>query len=135
MAQTTESNGPLSKRKRVEETPVPSESVLAPVVRVTRSSKVWFDDGSVILQAEATQFKVHRSFLGMYSPLIKNALAHSYLSVEGCPMAHVSGSAEDLAIILQALYHRDSCVEFSTPTAREGYTAKLTIDPYILDTT
>jgi hypothetical protein len=48
---------PPAKRQRREETPA------IPIVR----SKIWYDDGSVVLQAESTQCRVHWSVLVQHS--------------------------------------------------------------------
>lgn len=103
MAQST-FNYSVSKRKRVEE---PTQTIIAPT---TRSDRVWFDDGNVVLQAEQTLFKVHRSILALHSPVFKDMFSipqpSSEVMVERCPVVCVSDTAVDVTIVLEALFQR-----------------------------
>lgn len=74
-------------------------------------SEFWPEDGNVILQAEGTQFKVHRGILSMNSDVFKDMLSLPQLSsgeelIDGCPVVHLSDSAADVAFVLQALCQR-----------------------------
>lgn len=78
---------------------------------ITRSD-IWFEDGNVIIQAEKTHFKVYRGGLAANSSIFKDMFSMPQppsageLDVEGCPVVHVSDTAEDIAIVLQALFLR-----------------------------
>ncbi|KAF7967498.1 hypothetical protein HWV62_34071 [Athelia sp. TMB] len=89
-----------NKRKRVDK---------FPMVAQTRSD-IWFDDGNIVVQAEGTQFKVHRSMLAMWSPVFKETFSknqtYSGDAVEGCPVVRVTDSAVDMNILLGALFQR-----------------------------
>ncbi|CAA7266032.1 unnamed protein product [Cyclocybe aegerita] len=76
----------------------------APIAR----SDIWMDDGSIVLQAEFTQFRVHRTMLTRHSNIFKDMFSVSQpssdLTVEGCPVVHLSDSAQDMKYVLSALY-------------------------------
>lgn len=98
---------PQSKRQRTGE--VSEESELP--VEVTRS-EIWFEDGNIVLQAEATLFKVYRGVLAKNSAVFKSILSipqppsGTDAAVEGCPVVHLSDSAVDVAVVLLALFER-----------------------------
>ncbi|KII87430.1 hypothetical protein PLICRDRAFT_112998 [Plicaturopsis crispa FD-325 SS-3] len=96
--------GTSAKRKRVDETDnSPSSSRIQ-----KRSSDFWYHDGSVILEAESTQFRVHIGVLAEQSPVFKDMLQLSEPvtegSVDACPVVHLSDSAMDLNHFLRAVY-------------------------------
>lgn len=78
-----------------------------PVVKVTRSIP-WFDDGTVVLQAELKQFRVYRGILSAYSNVFKEMFSLPQSAgrgeVEGCPIVHLDDSADDLGIVLEFLH-------------------------------
>lgn len=81
-------------------------SVTAPL-----RSEFWLDDGNVVLQAEETHFKVHRSILSINSTVFKDMFSMPQPTsgeelVEGCPVIHLSDSAADVSYVLQALCQR-----------------------------
>ncbi|KZV85943.1 hypothetical protein EXIGLDRAFT_841118 [Exidia glandulosa HHB12029] len=70
-------------------------------------------DGNVVLQAEQTLFRVHRSFLADLSPVLKDMLElplSDELSVEGLEDAHpivlAGDTAEEVRSLLWAIYSR-----------------------------
>ncbi|KZP11458.1 hypothetical protein FIBSPDRAFT_899024 [Athelia psychrophila] len=86
-----------------------TEEELRPAPIITRS-KLWFKDGSVVLQAENTQFKVHQSILSMNSTVFSDIFlapqsAGEHLA-EGCPIVHLSDTSADVTIMLQAICQR-----------------------------
>ncbi|KDR71583.1 hypothetical protein GALMADRAFT_143845 [Galerina marginata CBS 339.88] len=91
---------PPAKRKRTEANEEPEE----PVMR----SSIWYDDGSIVLEAEKTQFRVHRSVLSKYSKFFKDLFTvpqpEGELLVDGCPVVRMSDSAEDWESLLIAIY-------------------------------
>ncbi|KZP14544.1 hypothetical protein FIBSPDRAFT_751663 [Athelia psychrophila] len=101
------SDEPNLKRKRGEISP---EGTATPVVP-TRSD-IWYNDGNVVLQAQGVQFRVHKSILAESSSVFGDMFgfpqppsANTEL-VEGCPVVHVSDSAQEMTYILQALCQR-----------------------------
>ncbi|KAJ7035416.1 hypothetical protein C8F04DRAFT_955074 [Mycena alexandri] len=101
-----ESQSPL-KRPRTEDDP---SAVALPFTR----SKIWYYDGSIVLQAEQTQFRVHASLLSAGSTVFKDMfeLALAPLNVdaqvERCPLVRLyDDKAEDVKLVLAALYDRN----------------------------
>lgn len=76
-----------------------------------KRSEIWFDDGSVVLQAENTQFRVHRSMLSRHSEVFRDMFTMPHPAgealVEGCPLVCLPmDSAEDVKNMLTALYDK-----------------------------
>ncbi|KZP14548.1 hypothetical protein FIBSPDRAFT_796694 [Athelia psychrophila] len=79
-------------------------------------SDIWYDDGNVVLQADGTQFKVHKSILAQSSSVFNDMFgfpqppsAGTDLDhlVEGCPVVHLSDSAEEVRYMLQAVFQQE----------------------------
>ena len=76
---------------------------------ITRS-KIWFDDGSVVIQAELTQFRVHRSMLSRHSSVFRDMFSvpqppgDQESAVEGCSIVHLSDSPQDWENLLTLMY-------------------------------
>lgn len=96
-----------NKRKRNDED-VDLEPAI-PIASATRSGSVWFDDGNIIIQAEGTIFKVYRGVLAAHSSVFKDMLSipqpssEGLSAIEGCAVVHVSDTAADITIVLEAL--------------------------------
>lgn len=66
-----------------------------------------------MLQAERTQFKVHRGVLAMNSSIfnylfsVPQPLVDHEDSVDGCIVVHLSDAAKDVEILLPALIKRE----------------------------
>ncbi|CAK5268366.1 unnamed protein product, partial [Mycena citricolor] len=74
------------------------------------SPDLWFDDGTLILETEGTQFKVFRGILAANSTVFSDMLLVGRPSdndeiEDGCPVVHVHDSALDLMHFLKALHH------------------------------
>jgi hypothetical protein len=82
-----------------------------------RHSELWFTDGSVVLQAEKTRFRVHTSLLSRRSLFFRDMFMLPQPSkgspkcsdqpdciVDGCPLVTLHDSAEDVANLLIAFY-------------------------------
>jgi hypothetical protein len=95
---------PRAKRKRTEE---PEDKGKFPPVQ---STSYWFDDGNVVLQAENTQYRVHRSLLSRHSNFFKDMFSLPQPAMdpgptsEGCPVIFLSDKATDLEHVLSVIY-------------------------------
>jgi hypothetical protein len=71
-------------------------------------SDIWFADGSIIIQAERTQFRVHQGTLSACSEVLKAALDSmgETKGVEGCPLLCVPDSSINMAYLLRAIFYR-----------------------------
>ncbi|KAJ7145140.1 hypothetical protein C8R43DRAFT_551540 [Mycena crocata] len=73
-------------------------------------SEIWHLDGSIILQAHKTQFRVHWSVLSLHSSFFRDMQglpqpdSPDQPSIDGCPIIEVSDSAEDVKHLLKTLY-------------------------------
>ncbi|KAJ7654490.1 hypothetical protein DFH06DRAFT_1202591 [Mycena polygramma] len=85
-----------TKRRRTEDAPTISRS------------DIWYQDGSVVLQAEATQFRVHWGVLTQNSSFFRDMQAlpqpPEQPTVEGCPIVELHDSCADVKYLLATLY-------------------------------
>ena len=112
---TVEPTNPLKRRRtedELEDDPLrmaTDSDSNSPSTTATRSD-VWFDDGSVVLQAENIQFKVHRSVLCRHSSVFRDVFSMPHPkdepTVDSCPVIYLQDSAEDLKHMLLALYDK-----------------------------
>ncbi|KAJ7158457.1 hypothetical protein C8R46DRAFT_1109224 [Mycena filopes] len=77
--------------------------------QLVKRSEIWHPDGSVVLQAHETQFRVHWSILAKNSSFFRDMLGlpqpPDQPSVDGCPIIELPGdSVEDVENVLHALY-------------------------------
>ncbi|TFK38969.1 hypothetical protein BDQ12DRAFT_735184 [Crucibulum laeve] len=102
--------GPALKRQRTY-----SSYAEEPLSR----SSLWFEDGSVVLQAESTQFRVHRTVLARHSVVFHDMFLvpqpPDEPTVEGCAVVHLADSAEDVYHVLAALYDKNYNIRDSLP--------------------
>ena len=77
-------------------------------IAVKRSDTVWYDDGSVVLQAEDTLFRVYRGILQSNASVFKDLFelpqpddAERY---EGCPLITMHDTSEDMEVFLRTLH-------------------------------
>lgn len=104
--------GSVAKRKRTEE-----DADAKAIVR----SDLWFEDGNIVLEAERTQFKVHRGLLSRNSSVFRDMFTVPQPStteeemVEGCAVVQLSDSAADVTYVLQALCERRCVTPISFP--------------------
>ena len=75
---------------------------------MTRHEEFWFDDGSVVLVAQNTGFRVFRSLLAAQSMVFSNMFSssspHAEEMFEGCPIVRLSDSPHDVAYFLRVLF-------------------------------
>ncbi|KAJ7221387.1 hypothetical protein GGX14DRAFT_669561 [Mycena pura] len=73
-----------------------------------RMESLWFEDGSIILQAGSIQYRVHRSILAMHSPVFKDMLAFPQPAdselIDGCPVVRLPDPEAEVTPFLRALY-------------------------------
>ncbi|KAJ7160757.1 hypothetical protein C8R46DRAFT_1000638 [Mycena filopes] len=102
MSESTDA--PPAKRPRTEATH--SEDSLT---RLTRS-EVWYDDGSVVLQAETILFRVHWTVLASQSSFFRDMRdlpqPADQPCIEGCPVVELHDSSDDVKHLLVALYNQ-----------------------------
>lgn len=67
-----------------------------------RPPDLWFDDGSVALQVESSQFTVHRSMLSSHSAVFRDmfgvpqpSVANEGDVIEGCPVVRLQVNAQE----------------------------------------
>ncbi|KAJ7612155.1 hypothetical protein FB45DRAFT_759926 [Roridomyces roridus] len=73
-----------------------------------RADGLWFEDGSIVLQAETTQFRVYHGLLASCSPVFKDMMTLPHPSdselVEGCPFVLLHDSAAETTLFLRAIF-------------------------------
>ncbi|KAH8099850.1 hypothetical protein BXZ70DRAFT_941514 [Cristinia sonorae] len=83
-------------------------SQLNPILRHT---DLWYEDGNVVIVADRTAFKVHRTILSQHSLVFADMFSFPQPatnpdeSYDGCPMVQVSDNATDMAIVLDIFYN------------------------------
>ncbi|EDR01820.1 uncharacterized protein LACBIDRAFT_310551 [Laccaria bicolor S238N-H82] len=90
---------PPDQRQRTSSPSIDENSV---IVRST----IWYDDGSVVLQAECTQFRVHRTLLCQNSTIFTDMFSIPQPSpeespMEGCALVRLPDSAEEVETVLR----------------------------------
>ncbi|KAF8906803.1 hypothetical protein CPB84DRAFT_1675429 [Gymnopilus junonius] len=100
----------MTKRKRTSCDPEhPTESRL---VEPVKNSDFWFEDGNVVLQAQTTQFRVHRSILARHSNVFKDMNGMPQPAeqelLDGCPVVHLYDDPKDWLNIFGIIYNNDA---------------------------
>ena len=76
---------------------------------VIRHSGLWFQDGNIVLLAEETAFKIHRSMLARHSSVFRDMFELSQPSseevVDGCPVVRLHDSSHELADFIDVIYN------------------------------
>jgi hypothetical protein len=87
-------SSPAAKRQRTEDAPTRSE--------------IWHSDGSIVLQADNTQFRVHWGLLALHSSFFRNMQGlpqpPNQPSIDGCPIVALHDAVVDVEYLLKALY-------------------------------
>lgn len=69
---------------------------------------MWNSDGSVILQAANTQFRVHWSVLARHSSVFRDMQGSpqpaDQHTIDGCPVVELADDPVDVEYLLRALY-------------------------------
>ncbi|KAJ7612166.1 hypothetical protein FB45DRAFT_1065528 [Roridomyces roridus] len=78
--------------------------------KLRRFSKLWLEDGNIVIQAGNSQFRVHRSTLAACSPVFQDMFplpqppdSDSEL-VDGCPLVQLHDSAKEVKAFLKAIF-------------------------------
>ncbi|KAM5544046.1 hypothetical protein V8D89_002232 [Ganoderma adspersum] len=81
---------------------------------IKRDSEVWFEDGNVIVVAQDTAFRFHKSVVSLHSSVFRDLFSipqpESLMGEEvdekfdGCPVVHVSDTSYDFRELLRAIY-------------------------------
>ncbi|KAF7297741.1 BTB domain-containing protein [Mycena kentingensis (nom. inval.)] len=86
----------------------PREDEPRPETPLTRSPDYWLEDGSIVLQVEATQFRVAKTMLAMHSTVFKDMPSLPPADeplIEGCPVVVLPGDkAADWKHLLDLMY-------------------------------
>ncbi|KAJ7350587.1 hypothetical protein DFH08DRAFT_861827 [Mycena albidolilacea] len=89
-------DSPPAKRQRTEDEPI------------TRS-EIWYQDGSVVLQAQNIQFRVHWSILSQNSAFFSQLMGlpqpPDQPTMDNCPIVELQDDATDAEYLLKALYN------------------------------
>lgn len=80
---------------------------------IARHPDLWYEDGTVILIAEKTGFRVYRGLLAQHSEVFRDMFslpqpttAVSDTLFEGCPVVHLMDDiAEEIAEVLKILHN------------------------------
>ncbi|KAJ6630402.1 hypothetical protein B0H10DRAFT_1939161 [Mycena sp. CBHHK59/15] len=79
-----------------------------PTTAPQRVEDLWFDDGSLVIQAEQSLFRVYRAVLALRSPVFKDMLSFPQPPdaelIEGCPVVHLPDTAADVTVFLKAIF-------------------------------
>ncbi|KAF7297754.1 BTB domain-containing protein [Mycena kentingensis (nom. inval.)] len=94
-------------------------------LEMTRSTDFWFDDGSIVLQVESTQYRVAKTILAMHSTVFADMLSlpvpqtQEEPLVEGCPVVVLpDDKSEDWDCLLRVIYPK-SCFIQDEPLVEE----------------
>ncbi|KAJ7702535.1 hypothetical protein B0H16DRAFT_1395030 [Mycena metata] len=72
-----------------------------------RSPDFWFDDGSIVLQADNMLYRVYRGLLASRSTVFRDMFSTPQPAdeplIEGCPVVQLHDTAEDLTRFLKVL--------------------------------
>src|SRR6202034_3632094 len=78
----------------------PSGDSDASISNSTRHSEFWFNDGSIVLNADTTLFRVHRTTLSAHSPVFSDMFGipqpPEQCAIEGCMVVHLPDAAADV---------------------------------------
>ena len=74
-----------------------------------RDEELWYHDGSVVLEAQGTYFKLYREILAQASPVFKDMFAFPQNptdceTYDGCPLVHMPDVVQDLRPFLRATH-------------------------------
>lgn len=82
------------------------------MARYRKSDSCWFEDGSIVLEAEGIVFRGYRGTLARHSPVFEAMLSFPQPAttlqdmelLDGCPVVHMPDRADHMAFFLGALH-------------------------------
>jgi hypothetical protein len=88
---------------------VSNDSEPALPIEPVRSADIWYEDGTLVVRAEYTLFRVYRGILAAQSEVFNDMLSvpqppsAETETFDGCPVVRVQDTAEDMSRFLRAL--------------------------------
>jgi len=71
-----------------------------------RVQDLWFDDGTLVLQAEGSLFRIYKSILSIKSSVLRGLLSKPPQgTVDDCPLVQLDDSADDLTYFLKSIFN------------------------------
>ena len=91
-------------------------------------SRIWFEDGNIVLQAENVQFKFYKGLLAMYSPFFEGAFSvpqptvvSDADAVDGCQMIRLQDTAADVEYLLSYIIEPCVCLTSMIKNGTNNY--------------
>lgn len=87
---------------------------LIDIVESKPHPKLWFDDGSLVIQASSVRYRIHRTIVCQHSAIFRDMMAmpqpddgslDNENTFDGCPLVKLEDSSDDLSMLLEALYN------------------------------
>ncbi|KAF8883644.1 hypothetical protein CPB84DRAFT_1869389 [Gymnopilus junonius] len=83
---------------------------LPPTTQTITRSEIWLDDGSIVLEVDKVQFRVHRSVLSNHSSVFKGMFTlpsqpPDETMVEGCCVVRLDDQSRDWEALLRYIYY------------------------------
>ncbi|KAJ7452259.1 hypothetical protein FB451DRAFT_1050917 [Mycena latifolia] len=79
-----------------------------PLAEFARVEDLWFHDGTLVLAAGRSSFRVYGGLLAKQSPVFQDMLAFPQPAdaevIDGCPVVHLEDNEDDLRCFLKALF-------------------------------
>ncbi|KAF8184217.1 hypothetical protein BJ912DRAFT_975411 [Pholiota molesta] len=78
--------------------------------------KLWFDDGSLVIQASSIRYRIHRTIICQHSAIFRDMMAmpqpndeslDNENTFDGCPVVKLEDNSDELSMLLEALYNLD----------------------------
>lgn len=69
------------------------------------ATKLWFEDGNVVLQCGEHGFRLYRGLLSEFSEVLSNLFADAASSEEQCPVIVLDDSASEFESFLRGLIY------------------------------
>jgi hypothetical protein len=71
-----------------------------------RIEDLWFEDGTLVLQAESSLFRIYKSILSIKSSVLRAIFSQPHNdTLDDCPLVILDDSAQDLTYFLKAIYN------------------------------
>ncbi|KAJ7082109.1 hypothetical protein C8R44DRAFT_823124 [Mycena epipterygia] len=91
------------------ESPLPANTMGSDFTACQRVDELWFKDGTLVLLAETSLFRVYGGLLAMNSPIFHDMLDFSQPDnaerIDECPVVRLADGARDLTYFLKAVFN------------------------------